>query len=198
MFAVGAALAVAAGCGGQKQQDEDEPSGRYEVEVIEATFPERQKLAKRSDLVIRVRNAGSKVVPNITVTVDGFARRVDDDDLADPSRPVFVINGRQKRIGDYPEAKEQSPVGCETAYVGTWACGKLKPGQEKRFRWGVTAVKAGSFKIRWSVAAGLDGKAKAVDAEGNRPVGLFTGTISDEAPDSRVADDGKTVVRGTR
>ncbi len=198
MFAVGAALAVVAGCVGQEQQDEDEPSGRYQVEVVEATFPQQQKLAKRSDLVIRVRNGGSKVIPNVAVTVDGFSRRVDDPDLADPNRPVFVINGRQKRIGDYPEAKEQAPVGCETSYVGTWACGKLKPGEEKTFRWGVTAVKAGPFKIKWAVAAGLDGKAKAVDAEGNRPVGLFAGTISDKAPDSRVADDGETVVSGTR
>ena len=194
VFAVGAALAVVAGCGGQKQQDEDEPSGRYEVEVVEATFPERQKLAKRSNLVIRVRNAGSKVVPNITVTVNGFARRVDDDDLADPSRPVFVINGRQKRIGDYPEAKEQSPVGCETAYVGTWGCGKLKPGQEKTFRWGVTAVQAGSFKIKWTVAAGLDGKAKAVLAGGERPSGSFSVSVSREPDQSRVDPDTGDVV----
>ena len=49
------------------------------------------------------------------------------------------------------------------------------------------------------MAAGLDGKAKAV-AAGRRPGAArqFSGTISDEAPDVRVADDGKTVVNGTR
>jgi hypothetical protein len=30
------------------------------------------------------------------------------------------------------------------------------------------------------------------------PRGRFSGTISDEAPDVRVADDGETVVEGTR
>jgi hypothetical protein len=49
------------------------------------------------------------------------------------------------------------------------------------------------------VAAGLDGKAKAVDPGGREaPRGSFSGTVSDEAPEVRVADDGETVVEGTR
>jgi hypothetical protein len=49
------------------------------------------------------------------------------------------------------------------------------------------------------VAAGLGGKAKAVSPGGDEaPRGSFSGTVSDEAPDVRVADDGKTVVEGTR
>jgi len=63
----------------------------------------------------------------------------------------------------------------------------------------VTAVKAGNFKIDWRVAAGLDGKAKAVTAGGGpAPRGQFSGTVSDAAPEVRVADDGKTIVTGTR
>jgi len=49
----------------------------------------------------------------------------------------------------------------ETAYVGTWALGPLKPGEQKTFRWDVTAVRAGPYEITYEVAAGLDGKAKA-------------------------------------
>jgi hypothetical protein len=192
-----AALLIGA-CGGENRQDEDEPSGRYEIEVAEASFPERQKLAKRSDLVIKVRNAGTKTIPNIAVTVDGFSRRKDDPDLADPNRPIFVINGQPKEIGGFPESKEAAPEGGETAYVSTWALGKLKAGREKTFRWSVTAVDAGRFRIKYKVAAGLDGKAKAVDANGNPPAGVFAGTISDEPPDARVAEDGETVVSGTR
>ncbi len=60
-------------------------------------------------------------------------------------------------------------------------------------------MRAGEFSIDWSVAAGLDGKAKAVAAGGGpAPRGQFSGTISNEAPDVRVADDGKTIVSGTR
>jgi hypothetical protein len=187
-----------AGCSAEKKQDVNEPKGRYELEVVEARFPQQQKLAKRSNLVIKVRNADSKTVPNVGVTVDGFTKRVDDPDLADPNRPIFVINGRAKEIGGFPESKEDAPVGGETAYVNTWALGRLKPGREKAFRWNVTAVKAGPFRLTYRVNAGLDGKAKAVDANGRLPRGQFAGTISDEPPDARVAEDGKSVVSGTR
>jgi hypothetical protein len=152
------AAILMAGCGGQERQDENEPKGTFEVEVVDATFPQDQKLAKRSDLVIEVRNTGDRAVPNIGVTVDGFDERRDDPDLADPSRPVFVINGVPKEIGGFPESQEAAPAGCETAY----------------------------------------GKAKARESGGGRPSGVFVGTISDEPPETRVADDGKTVIRGTR
>jgi hypothetical protein len=192
-------LAAVAGCGGGERQDEDEPEGEFAVEVVEASFPKQQKLAKRSNLLITIRNAGDETVPNIAVTVDGFNYRKDDPDLADPERPQFVVNGVEREIGGFPEAKEAAPTGCDTAYVNTWACGPLPPAKERTFRWSVTAVKAGGYEITWRVAAGLDGKAKAVSAGGGGgPRGRFTGTVSDEAPEVRVADDGKTVVSGTR
>jgi hypothetical protein len=192
-------LVAVAGCGGGERQDENEPEGNFPVEVVRATFPEQQKLAKSSDMIVTVRNAGRETIPNIAVTVNGFDRRKNDPDLADPSRPVFAINGVQVEIAGFPEAKDASPRGCDTAYVNTWACGPLRPNQQKTFRWSVTAVQAGDFDINWRVAAGLDGKAKAVAAGGGpAPRGQFSGTISDEAPDVRVADDGKTIVNGTR
>jgi hypothetical protein len=186
-----------AGCG-QKRQDANEPKGRFRVDVVRATFPEQQSLAKRSNLVITVRNAGSKTIPDIAVSVSGFTKRQNNPELADPARPLFVINGIPKQLGGFPESKEDAPPGGETAYVDTWALGKLSPHKERTFRWSVTAVKAGPFHIRYSVAAGLNGKAKAVDPSGRRPKGVFAGTISDKAPLTRVADDGKTVVHGTR
>jgi hypothetical protein len=193
------ALAAIAGCGGAERQDEDEPEGDFPVEVVNATFPAEQKLAKSSDLLITVRNPGERTIPNIAVTVDGFTFRKDDPALADPERPQFVINGVPRDIGGFPEAKDAAPLGCDTAYVNTWACGPLKPGKERTFRWSVTAVKAGEFNIRYRVAAGLDGKAKAVGAGGGgAPRGSFSGNVSDEPPEVRVADDGETVVSGTR
>ena len=193
------ACAVALGaCGGGERQDENEPEGNYRVEVVKAEFPSKQKLAKRSNLVITVKNAGSKTIPNIAVSVNGFDVKLDNDRLADPKRPIFVINGVPKDIGTFPESKEAAPEGGETAYVDTWALGRLKPGKTKTFRWNVTAVRPGPYRLRYRVAAGLDGKAKAVAAGDQPPSGLLTGTVDDEAPDSRVAEDGKTVVEGLR
>lgn len=191
--------AVALGsCGGGERQDANEPEGKFKVEVVNAAFPAKQKLAKRSELRITVRNADSRPIPDVAVTVHGFDTRLGNKSLADPKRPVFVINGRPKDIGTFPESKDAAPVGGETAYVDTWALGRLKPGQQKTFRWSVTAVRPGPYRLTYSVAAGLDGKAKAVTAGGTAPRGLFTGKIADTPPDTRVADDGHTVVEGLR
>jgi hypothetical protein len=68
----------------------------------------------------------------------------------------------------------------------------------KHFEWTVTAVEAGPFTISYTVAAGLDGKAKAEDPSGGIPRGSFAGTVSDVPPQARVADDGHTIIHGTR
>lgn len=191
--------AVALGsCGGGERQDANEPVGRFPVSVVRAEFPTAQKLAKRSQMEIVVRNTGRRAVPNVAVTVRGFDERLQGRGLADPERPVFVINGEPKEIGSFPESKDAAPEGGETAYVDTWALGRLRPGQRKSFRWSVTAVEAGAFRLSYEVAAGLDGKARAVAAGGGIPRGQFRGTVSDEAPESRVADDGVTIIDGTR
>jgi hypothetical protein len=191
-------MLVLGGCASTKRQSENEPAGNFQVSVVSAKFPAKQKLAQSSLLLIRVKNSGSTTVPDIAMTVNGFGYRKDQADLADPERPQFVINGRAQTIGGLPEAKDQSPTGCETVYVNTWACGKLKPGRVKIFKWNVTAVKAGPYKVSYRVAAGLDGKAKAVASRGGILSGSFAGSVSDKPPVTRVADDGKTIVHGTR
>jgi hypothetical protein len=193
------ALALIAGCGGGERQDENEPEGDFAVEVTQASFPKKQRLAQSSDLVITVRNAGDAAIPDVAVTVDGFQFRKNDETLADDERPQFVVNGVPREIGGLADAKDATPLGCDTAYVNTWACGPLKAGDEKSFRWSVTAVKAGPYRISYAVAAGLDGNARAVGATGGgAPRGTFTGTVSDAAPEVRVGDDGRTVVEGSR
>jgi hypothetical protein len=191
-------LAALAGCGGGERQDANEPEGDFPVELVDATFPAKQQLAQKSDLVITVRNPGKKTIPNIAVTVDGFDFRKDEPDLADPERPQFIINGVPREIGGFPESQEAAPGGCTTAYVNTWACGPLKAGKQRSFRWNVTAVVAGPYKVDYRVAAGLTGKASATGPDGGpAPRGTFRGTVSNTVPKARVADDGKTVVTET-
>ena len=194
-----AGLLMIAACGGDERQDADEPEGRFPVEVARATFPERQKLAQRSDLVISLRNAGDRTIPNLAVSVDGFSYRKDDPDLADRERPRFVVNGVPVEIGGFLDARDATPSGCETSDVDTWGCGPLRPGGERTLRWSVTAVQAGRFRIDWRVAAGLDGNAKAVSVDGGgAPSGSFAGSVSSEPPEARIAEDGETVVSGSR
>ena len=181
LISVLAAAVAAAGCGGGgPRQDADEPDGTFKIQVVRAKFPDKQSLAKRSKMTITVKNVGSQTIPNIAVTVKSFDQTKNDPTLADPRRPQFVVN--------------TGPAGGETAYVGTSALGPVKPGETKTFKWDVTAVTAGKYSLKYAVSAGLNGKAKAVLAGGGRPAGVFTGTVSNAAPDSKVADDGKTVV----
>jgi hypothetical protein len=176
-----AATIALAGCGGGERQDKNEASGDFKVEVTKASFPKKQSLAKASNMVIAVKNVSGKTIPNLAVTVRSFDRRVDDPTLADPSRPVFVVN--------------TIPKGADTAYVDTYAFGRpLANGKTATFKWNVTAVKAGPYKLAYSVSGGLNGKAKAVLAGGTAPRGKFAGTISSKAPQSTIASDDKTVV----
>ena len=169
--AIGAALA-AAGCGGGERQDASEPSGTFRVAIVRASFPTKQHLAKQERFVIAVRNTGSRTVPDLAVTVDSFASRSQQAGLADPSRAVWII--------------DDGPRGGDTAYTNTWALGRLAPGQTRRFVWRVTAVQAGTHTVKWQVAAGLNGKAKATLAGNRAPSGSITVDISDRPARSRV------------
>jgi hypothetical protein len=181
VLAVLGVLLVSA-CGGSRQ-DANEPSGKFKVSITRASFPGAQKLAKRSTMVIAVKNVDSRTLPDVSVTVNSFNKRKNGAQLADASRPVFIVN--------------DGPTSGGTANQDTAALGPLAPGQTKVFKWDVTAAQAGAYKISYVVSAGLYGKALAVDSTGQTPRGQFSGTISNAAPNSRVDfGNGKTVVGG--
>ena len=198
---------VASGCGGTtakgSRQDKDEPKGDYPVAVEEAAFPLRQKLAQQSTMRVVVRNAGDKPIPNIVVTVqceasaDGqngsFDRQIGAAQAADKNRPNFVVDripGSERPAG----RQELDPLERSTAYVNTYSLGPLAANRTATFEWKVTAVRAGDFRLCYRVAAGLDGKAKAVPAPGSLPLRQeWKGNISNVAPRTGVAEDGKTV-----
>ena len=176
-----------AGCGGGERQDADEPEGQYALEITQAEFPEEQSIAERSTLTIGVRNADTKTVPNVAVTLEtaapkpggaagAFAQAREESGLADPSRPVWIL--------------DEGPAGGDTAYTNTWALGPLEAGETRTFTWKVTAVQAGDYTVDYTVAPGLDGKAKLSGSAGS---GSFDVTVDDTPPAARVDDDGNVV-----
>lgn len=189
------ALALAAGCGGGARQDEDEREASYRVEVVTSDFPARQKLAQTTNLSLGIKNVDDQPIPNLAITVfvddkaDGsFKVRDEQEDLADPNRPVWILEP------DFPKLVGVSaPSGAVTAYSNTWAFGRLEPGKTLEAIWRVTAVRGGTHSVNYKVAAGLDGKAKAVGEDGDPPKGKFVVTISTKAPNSRVTDSGRVV-----
>jgi hypothetical protein len=93
---------------------------------------------------------------------------------------VWAVERGPGTIASRPvETEEVSlPGGGETAYVNTWALGALAPGKTRTFVWQVTPVKAGTYTVHYTVAAGLAGKAKARLATGAPVQGQFTVDIA--------------------
>jgi hypothetical protein len=176
-----AALAVASGCGGDEKQDAHEPKGTYHVKVVRASFPSKQRLADHATMKIAVRNDGSATVPNLAVTVGRngkatFSYESQQPGLADPERPIWII--------------DDPPLGGTTAYVDTWTLGRLRPHETKTFKWGVTAVRAGTYKVDYQVAAGLNGNAKVRRADAS---GTFDVDVEQQPAQACVTDSGKVV-----
>ena len=181
MLIVGAAALVGAGgCGGGTAQDAKEPEGNFTVDV-DAKFPPKQHIAGSEAFTLRVSNTDSKAIPNVAVTIDTFTSRSKRQDLADPERPVWIV--------------DRAPTGGDTAYLNTWALGRLAAGKSKTFTWHVTAIRAGTHTVKYRVAAGLNGKAKAQLDGGQVPEGSFTVAISRKPPQATVDPATGKVVR---
>jgi hypothetical protein len=186
----GACAFGVAGCGGGERQDASEPDGSFKLEVVDASFPTRQAIADSTALKIEVRNADSKTVPNVAVTIGtatgkdapgavAFASDIQDPSVADRSRAVWIV--------------DRGPSGGDTAYSNTWALGALKPGATRQFVWHVTAVKPGRYTVGYTVSPGLTGKATLSGGKGK---GSFRVRVSDKAPSTHI-DDAGNIVRGS-
>jgi hypothetical protein len=204
-------VAALAGCGSQvvkgDPQDRAEPNGQFPVRVQSATFPGGQKLAKDSSMQIVVENAGQKRIPDINVTVKcgtglggSFMTTTDQSDVSDPERPQFIVNKIPTATPRVNPPLDPAPLERSSAFVDTYPLGPLDPGRTATFRWDVTAVKAGPYRLCWRVNAGLYGKAKAVaSADSELAVnGEFKGAVSNKAPQATIGADGKTVIESNR
>ena len=74
----------------------------------------------------------------------------------------------------------EPPYNSDSALTNTWTVGPVPAGADAhRSSWKVTAVRAGTYSLRYRVAAGLDGKAIAESFDGSGPPkGSFIARIS--------------------
>lgn len=202
---------VLAACGGGQNQAANEPSGKFPIAVGTASFPASQRLSQHTHLVITVHNAGRKTIPNVAVTIcnvtcaypapkgegsssSAFAADINQPYLANPSRPLWVIDRAPGACGYSCQNGGQGAA--VTAYANTWALGRLAPGRTVKFDWAVTAVSAGKHVVAWEVAAGLNGKAKAVLSDGSAPHGTFSVNVGSAPAQSYVNNNGQIVTTG--
>jgi hypothetical protein len=202
------AIALASCGGGGERQDADEPEGDFPVEVTEAQFPNRQRLAETTDLRLSVENSGTEEIPDLAVTIatDGgggavssgasgqgsFSVRSEQPGLANPNRPVWILEDKYPRIAGEPAPLGSSPG--TTAQTNTFAFGPLPAGDTREMVWRVTPVQGGSYTVNYEIAAGQQGKARAVTEDGSDVTGEFVVTISTKPPQARVNDAGKVVI----
>ena len=110
---------------GDERQDADAPSGRFDLDVTDASFPAEQRIAESSTLTLEVENTGDRAVPDLAVTVEtepgqdgqapvAFGQSTDDPTLAAGARPVWIV--------------DEGPSGGDSAYTNTWAVGPLGRG----------------------------------------------------------------------
>jgi hypothetical protein len=198
---------VLTACGSGTRQDATEPKGRFPVAVDAASFPTSQTLAQATHLKLVVRNAGHKTIPNIAVTIcnitcrypastsqgsaQAFSQDLNAKYLANPSRPIWVVDRSPGPCG-YSCANGGAGAAV-TAYSNTWALGPLKPGKTAHFDWKVTAVSPGRHIVAWAVAAGLNGRARAVLSGGGLPHGAFAVSVSSKPARNYVNNSGQIV-----
>jgi hypothetical protein len=184
---------------GESSSDANEAAGTYDLRVTEAAFPAEQHLGQTSLLRLGFRNTGKKTVPALAVTISvagkegqasslPFGIRDPQPGLAQPDRPVWVLAATYPRLWG-----SDSPGGASTSNRKTFAFGPLEPGATTEAVWKLSAVKAGRFTLRYGVAAGLSGTAKARTTGGVAPGGSFVTEISSLSPDTEVTDDGEVV-----
>ncbi len=187
------------------------------MQITTASFPSSQRLAGHAHLVLAVHNVSGKTLPDVAVTIcnvtcaypaprgegtsaAAFGENLQMAGLAHPSRPVWVVDNPPGACNSGCSENSSSggggPGGAVTAYANTWALGALGSGHTAKFDWAVTAVAPGRHVVAWEVAAGLNGKAKAVLADGSLPHGTFTVNISGAPAQTYVNNDGQIVTTG--
>jgi hypothetical protein len=193
-----APAAFAGGCGGTRQ-DPNEASRGYAMEVLGAKFPVRQSIARPTSFALQVRNAGTRTVPDVAVTLDSFYYTEHYPELAADKRPIWVIEQGPGPAARPPVQTQEisKPGGGETAYVNTWALGPLAPNGTQTFIWRVVPVKAGVYTVHYTVAAGLAGRAKAQLPSGGPVQGQLTASIAGIPPSTHVDPQTGRVVYGT-
>jgi hypothetical protein len=117
-----------------------------------------------------------------------FSVRSQQPGLALPSRPVWILEeGYPKLLG------QTQPAGGEAVQTDTFSLGPLDAGDTRDIVWRLTPVQPGTYTVHYRVAAGLQGKAVAVTADGSVPEGEFVVQITNVPPQTRVNDAGQVV-----
>jgi hypothetical protein len=170
--AAAATTLALAGCGGGERRDAGTTHATFTVAAPRAAFAPRQRLGQRNALVIAVRNTGDAAIPDLAVTVRGFADRSGGPRNADLGRNLWII--------------DREPAGATTAFADTWTSGRLEPDETATLRWEVTPVVAGTHRLTYEIAPAVAGRGRVRLAGGGAARGSLTARVTDRPARARV------------
>lgn len=170
----------------------------YAVRIVKASFPSHQMVTRPTALTIAVRNTSGRRMPELAITLDSLFYLEKYPHLSDARRPIWALDLGPGPRSPRPVASNaiDPAYGGATAYVNTWALGPLGPGATRTFTWQLTPLKPGLHQVRYTVAGGLSGKARAVLADGATPTGRFVVDISSQPGKSHVNPETGGLVAG--
>lgn len=186
--------------GVDSQDDGETATGAEGEEIPEEELGSAVDQALDEELKNAEESSGEEAgAPDELPEAEGaFSVRSEQEDLAIPSRPVWILEMGYPRLagtepGNPPPGELSGSSGTEAAQTNTFSFGELEADETAELVWQVTPVQAGTYTVRYRIAAGLQGKAQAVTADGSIPEGEFVVRISAEPPQTRVDDNGKVV-----
>ena len=195
---LGGAIATASACGSDSESP-NQPEGEFPLQLNEATLKPRQRLAETSNLVISVTNTGTQTIPDLAVTIQtrpsdlspeqagvpngSFSVRLDREDVAIQTRPVWILNADWPRLNG-----ADTSAGAQRAQTNTYAFGELEPGDTAKMDWNLNAVQTGDFIVSWKISPSLSATSPAVDQAGLPLSGEIEVEISGQPAKVRVGE----------
>lgn len=185
--------AAVGGCGSTPSVDIASSSSSFTATLSDARFPSEQHVSAPADLRLSVRNTGRAAIPQLVVTI-----RTDGEDLPSGRGSFDILEGRQETrpvwitTPGYPKSLDgrssagaftRAPAGdADTGLVSTYRFGTVPPSATRTMAWRVTPVRAGRYRVRYSLSAGTGGTATLRGAGGRDLAGRFTVDIAPREP----------------
>lgn len=163
---------VASGCGGPPRQDENAPSGTWQVAVEKWEFPKHQYLGTPAEYLLTVRNTDTRAIPNLIVTVSGLKTKVDQPGAASEVRPIWIAS----------KVNYANVTPYNSSLSSSWNMGELKPGAVVTYKVNLTPLRRGVHEVGYRLSADLFGDNKVVNGNDQSPAEDTRWVLIDPTP----------------
>ncbi len=145
---------VLSGCGDEKSQSANAPSGTWKVTVVDWKFAKDQPLGQPQDFTVVVRNDDSRQIPQLILTISGLKTVVYQPGAASAVRPIWL-----------PKEVAYANITPYNSTLSTsYNLGPLDPDETATYTVNLTPLRRGSHEVGYRLAPDLFGDNKIVNA----------------------------------